>query len=70
MGYAKKSFKLVWRYQQLLYGFLAKGHLPQSRLLANDKGDNEIRTEAVHRSPVIYFKDEKNHGKQKLVDRR
>ena len=29
MGICKKSFKLVWRYHQLLSGFLAKGHLSQ-----------------------------------------
>ena len=37
--------------------FLAKGHLPrglrQSRLSANDKGDNETIPEGVHRSPDI-----------------
>ena len=26
---AQKTFKLVWRCQQLLSGFLAKGHLPR-----------------------------------------
>ena len=47
MGCSQKSFKLVWRCHQLLSGFLAKGHLSrvscQSRFLANDKGDYEIR---------------------------
>ena len=42
---------------QLLSGFLAKHHLPrvscQSRLSANDKGDNEMISWAVHRSPGI-----------------
>ena len=37
----QKSFTLVWGWQKLLSGFLAKGHLPrvsrQSRLSANDK---------------------------------
>ena len=35
----------MWQRYQLLSGFLANGHLPrvtfQSRLSANDKGDNE-----------------------------
>jgi hypothetical protein len=42
----KKTIKLVWGYNQLLFGFLANGHLPrvscQLRLSANDKNDNEI----------------------------
>ena len=29
MGCGQKSFKLVWLCQQLLSGFLAKGHLPR-----------------------------------------
>ena len=41
MSCGQKSIKLVWRYYQLLYGFLVKGHLPrvsrQSRLSANDR---------------------------------
>ena len=40
---AKRSFKLVWRYHQLLSGFLIKDNWPsvlrQSHLSANDKGD-------------------------------
>jgi hypothetical protein len=46
MGCEQKSFKVVWRCHQLLSGFLAKGYLPrvsrQSRLLINDKGENEM----------------------------
>ena len=39
-------------------------HLPrvshQSSLMANDKGDNEVKPEAVHRSPGIYLAAEEN----------
>ena len=35
----------------------------QSRLSANDKGDNEVKPGAVHRSPDIYFAAEENPGK-------
>ena len=42
----------------------ANDHLPrvsrQSRPSANDKGDNEMIPGALHRSPGIYFKAEKN----------
>ena len=64
----KKNFQLVWRCHQLLYGFLAKGHLPQSRLLANDKGDNEMVLRAVLRFLSIYLTAEKT-GKPQLGDR-
>ena len=57
----------------LVRRFLANGHLPQmsrqSRLLANDKGDNEVKPGAVHRWTDIYFTDEGNPGKPKLGDR-
>ena len=54
-----KSFRLAWRCHQLLSGFLAKGHFSQfSRLLANDKGDNEMIPGAVHRSPGICLRAE------------
>ena len=56
---AKKSFKLVWRCHHLLSGFLANGHLlrmsRQSRLSANDKGDNEVIPGIVNRSPGYYL---------------
>ena len=69
----KKSFKLVWRCHHLLSGFLAKGHLPrvlcQSRLLATDKGDSEIKPRNVHRSPGIYITAVENSGKPQLGDR-
>ena len=32
IGCGQKSFKLLWRCQQLLSGFLAKGHLPRLSL--------------------------------------
>jgi hypothetical protein len=42
MGCSQKSFKLVWQYHQLLFGFLPKVHLSRvSRLSVNDKCDNE-----------------------------
>ena len=38
MGCGQNSFKLVWRWHQLLSGFLAKGDLPRVLcLLANDR---------------------------------
>ena len=53
----QENLTLVWRYRQPLSEFLAKGHLHQgsrpSRLSANDKGDNEVKPGAVHRSPGI-----------------
>ena len=46
IGYGEKSFMLVWRFRQLLFGFLANNDLPrvscQSRLSADDKGGNEM----------------------------
>ena len=67
MGCGQNSCKQVWRCHQLLSGFLANVYLPrvprQSRLLANDKGDNEIIPGAVHRSPGIYLAAEKTPGK-------
>jgi hypothetical protein len=54
-----KSFKLEWRCHQLLSRSQTKGHLPrvsrQSRPSTNDKGDNEMISGAVHRSPGIYL---------------
>ena len=40
----------------------------QSCLSANDKGDNEVTTGAVHRSPGISLKAEENPGKSQLRD--
>ena len=64
MGFAKKSFKLVWLCHQLLSRFLANGQLPrvsrQSRISANDKSDNEMIPRAVQRSPGIYLTAEEN----------
>ena len=52
--------------------FLTKGHLSvvsrQSYLSANDKGDNEMIPEAVHRS-VICLTAEENPGKPQPGDR-
>ena len=60
----KKNFMIMWWYDKLLSGFLANGHLPrlslQSRLLVNDKGDNEMILGAVYRSPGIYLTAEEN----------
>ena len=56
-------FKLVWRYDQSLSGFLAKGNLPRVSphliLLTNDNSD-EMIPGAVHRPPSIYFAAEEN----------
>ena len=38
----------------------------QSRLSANDKGDNEMMPRAVHRSPDTYLKGEQNKGEHLL----
>ena len=74
IGCGLKSFKLVWRCHQLLSGFVTKGHLPrvsgQSRLSANDKGDNEMILGVVHRSSGICLTAEENSGKPQLGDRR
>jgi hypothetical protein len=52
---------------QLLSGSLAKGQLFRvSRQSANDKGDNEIISGAVNRSPDIYLTTEKNLEKPQL----
>ena len=63
----KKNFKLVWRCHQLLSGFLIKGHLPRASLQSNnDKGDNEMISGAVHRSPGIYLTAEEDPRKPQL----
>jgi hypothetical protein len=50
--------------------FLAKGHLArQSRLSANDKGDNEMIPGAVHRTPCIYLTVKEHRRKPQLGDR-
>ena len=73
MGFDPNSFKLVWRCYQFLYGFLANDHLPRvlphSRLSANDKGANEVKPGAVHRSPGTCFTAEGNPRKHQLGDR-
>ena len=54
----QKSLLLVWRCHQLLSGLIANNHFPrvsrQSRLSANDRGDDMIPG-TVHRSPDIYL---------------
>ena len=58
---------------QFLSGFLANAHVPrvsrQSRLSANDKGDNEMMSRAGYKSAVIYLMVEENPGKHRLGDR-
>ena len=74
IGCGQKSFKLVWRCHQLLFGFLAKGHLlresHRSCLSADDMGDNEMIAGAVYRSPYICLTTEENPGKPQLGDHR
>ena len=66
----QRSFKLVCRCHQLLSGFLDNDHLPRvSRQSPNDKGDNEVKPRALHRSPGNCLKAEENHGKPQLGDR-
>ena len=51
----------MWQWYQFLSGFLAKYHFPRvPRLLANDKGDNEMIPRAKHLSPGIYLTAEEN----------
>ena len=58
MGLRPKSSIFVRRCHQLLSGIIANDHLPQvsrrSRSSANDKGDNEVKPGAVHKSACIY----------------
>ena len=71
MGCGQKSFMLC---RQLLFGFLAKGHLPrtprQTHLSTNHKGDNEMILGAVHISLGIYLKAEEIIEKPQVGDRR
>ena len=71
--HAAMSFDLVLRCHQLLSEFLAKGPLPRvswkSRLLVNDKGDNQMILGTVPRSPGMYLIEEENPGKPQLGDR-
>ena len=53
------------------FQLLANGHLPRvSRQSANDKGDNEMIPEAVHRSHGIYHIAEESPRKPQLGGRR
>ena len=58
IGCGQQSFTLVWRCHQLLSRVLARGHLPlvspQSRLSANDKGDNEMSPGALYLTITYY----------------
>jgi hypothetical protein len=55
-----QSQKMLYR-SVALSKFLANGHLPcMSLLSANDKGENEMKLEAVHRSPSICLTAEEN----------
>ena len=73
----KKKRRLMWRWHQLLFGFLAKGHLlrvsrksrksRKSRLSAYDKGDNEI-SRTVNRSPGVHLTAKENYFIQDNVD--
>ena len=62
------------RCHQFLSGFLAKDNLPrvscQSRLSANDTGENNMIPRAVFRYPGIYLTAEENPGKPQLGDSR
>ena len=49
---SQESFKLVWRCHQVLLGFLANGHLPQSHLSLM-MSDNEMAPGAIHIPPGI-----------------
>ena len=73
IGSSQKSVMIVWRYHQLLLRFLINCHLLQvsreSRLSANDKGDNEMKLVAVDRYPGIYLTDEENPRKHQIEDR-
>ena len=69
----QSPLKISWRCHQLLSAFLGKGHLPrvsyQSRLSADERGNNEMIPGAVHRSPGICLTVEENPGNPQLGDR-
>ena len=58
MDCGQKSLKLVWLCHKLLCGFLPS--VTSITSVANDKGDNEMIPEVVHRSPTICLTAEKN----------
>ena len=69
MACGQKSFKLVWRCHQLLFGFLANDHLSRvSRLSTNDIND-ETKPQVLHRCLGIYLTAEENPWKSELGDR-
>ena len=59
-----KKIQASVAYHQIPSGFLANGHFPlvsrQSRLSPNDKVDNEVIPEYMHRYPGIYLTVEEN----------
>ena len=69
-GFRSKILTLVWRCHHQLPWFLGKRHLlrvsQQSRLAANDKGNNEMIPGDVHRYTGIFI--EENSGKPQLGD--
>ena len=69
MGCGEKGFKLVWKFHQLMFGFLVNGQLlrvsRQSIFPANYKDDNEKIPRAVQRSG-IFITTEENPGKRQL----
>ena len=72
MVFGQNSFKLVWRYDQLLSRLLDNGHLlrvsRQSRLFTSNMDDEETIPEAVHRSSGIYLTAEESRGKLQIGD--
>ena len=63
-GLQQKNLMLVWQCHQLLSGFLANDHSHQSLLSANNKGDNEVKLRAMHRSLSIYIMAEKTSARR------
>ena len=62
----------MWLCQQLLFGSLANDYLllvsRQSCLSVNDKGDNEMISETMHRSPGNRLTANENPVKPQLED--
>ena len=67
MGCRKKAYASVAAV--LSVRVPSHNHLPRvSYQLANDKGDNEMIPEPMHKSPVSYLMAEENPGKSQLGD--
>ena len=60
---------LVYLCHQLLSGFLANDHLPRESRQSANKGDNEMKQEAVHRFSGIFLATVENPGKPRLMGR-